>query len=160
MTAGAAWCIPSIRSTRCSTASSLDVAAARAEARAPRYQRIEAQSFRRSSEDASRIRVIAGELGSSKGPAQTLMPLFLWHASLPPAPVSRPRVDPAFEAAAYVIAGEGRFGGRAALRAGQLVIWAGAKARSHRESAKAPARGAVFGGAPAEGPLVFHGRSS
>ena len=126
----------------------------------PRYQRIEAQAIPQVERDASRIRVIAGEFAGSMGPAQTLMPLFLWHASLPPGARLDAAIDPTFEAAAYVIAGEGRFGADDSVvaRQGQLVVWAQGEGALHAGNGGSGTLEALFfGGAPAEGPLVFHG---
>ena len=126
----------------------------------PRYQRIEAKDIPQVEREGVLIRVIAGEFAGSKGPAQTLMPLFLWHATLPSGTHFDARLDPAFEAAAYVIGGEGRFGpgGAVVARAGQLVMWDGGEGALH--AANGSSRDLellVLGGAPAEGPLVFHG---
>lgn len=126
----------------------------------PRYQRIEGQDIPQVERDGVRVRVIAGEFAGTQGRAETLMPLFLWHATLPAGTRLEARVDPAFEAAAYVIDGGGRFGGEDAIvaRTGQLVIW------DTGEGALQAANGTaknlellVLGGALAEGPLVFHG---
>ena len=126
----------------------------------PRYQRIEGQDIPQVERDGVRVRVIAGEFAGTQGRAETLMPLFLWHATLPADTRLEARVDPAFEAAAYVIDGGGRFGGEDAIvaRTGQLVIW------DTGEGALQAANGTaknlellVLGGALAEGPLVFHG---
>jgi redox-sensitive bicupin YhaK (pirin superfamily) len=59
--------------------------------------------------------------------------------------------------AAYVIAGEGRFGERGA-KVGELVLWQGdgAAIRFGNEG-REPLEVLVLGGTPAEGPLVFHG---
>jgi len=106
------------------------------------------------------VRVIAGELEGTRGPAETLMPLFLWHATLPPgARLDAPTPDGA-EAAAYVIDGEGRFGPEDAVvaRQGQLVLWEGDEGAVHAANAGAKnLELLLLGGAPAEGPLVFHG---
>jgi hypothetical protein len=127
---------------------------------APRYQRIDAEAIPQLERDAARVRVIAGGFEDSKGPAQIAMPLFLWHATLPSGARLAAAIDPAFEAAAYVIAGEGRFGPDDAVvaRHGQLVIWAQGEGALHAENAAGtPLEILFFGGTPAEGPLVFHG---
>ena len=126
---------------------------------APRYQRIEAASIPQVERDGATLRVIAGEIEGARGPAETLMPLFLWHATLPAGTRLEAPLDPSFEAAAYVIDGEGRFGPDAtAARKGQLVIWnAAGGGLAASNAAGANLELLVFGGAPAEGPLVFHG---
>jgi redox-sensitive bicupin YhaK (pirin superfamily) len=127
---------------------------------APSYQRIEATAIPRVDRGGAGVRVIAGEFEGVRGPAQTLMPLFLWHASLPSGATLETAVDVAFEAAAYVIAGEGRFGPEDAVAAapGQLVVWKEGDGGIHAGNpGTKPLELLVFGGAPAEGPLVFHG---
>jgi redox-sensitive bicupin YhaK (pirin superfamily) len=59
--------------------------------------------------------------------------------------------------AAYVIAGEGAFGGQRA-RAGELALWSAEGAGiEFSNPGTEPLEVLVLGGAPAEGPLVFHG---
>jgi len=127
---------------------------------APRYQRIDALAIPQVDRDDVRIRVIAGELDTERGPADTLMPLFLWHLRLAPGARFEAPLDAGFEAAAYVIEGEGFFGAGSgeAAKQGQLAIYENGDGRvavANRENA--PLEILVLGGAPAEGPLVFHG---
>ena len=127
---------------------------------APCYQRIDAGDIPQIDRDGVRIRVIAGELDAERGPADTLMPLFLWHLRLAPSARFEAPLDTGFEAAAYVIEGAGFFGagGGEAARQGQLAIYENAEgsvAVANRDGA--PLEILLLGGAPAEGPLVFHG---
>jgi redox-sensitive bicupin YhaK (pirin superfamily) len=129
-------------------------------AMAPRYQRIDPDAIPSRPLAGATVRVIAGELDGARGPAQTLMPLFLWHATLPPGARLEAPVPPDSEAAAYVIEGEGRFGEDDAVVAkqGRLVLWEDGDGALH--AANAGSRNLellLLGGAPAEGPLVFHG---
>jgi quercetin 2,3-dioxygenase len=127
---------------------------------APRYQRIDAQAIPEVARDGAKVRVIAGDFGGTRGPAETLMPLFLWHARLDPGARLEASIATGFEAAAYVISGQGRFGdeGTASARAGQLVLWdEGEGALRLANAGDATLEALVFGGTPAEGPLVFHG---
>jgi len=127
---------------------------------APRYQRIDAQAIPSRPRDGATVRVIAGELEGTRGPAETLMPLFLWHATLPPGAQLDAPAPSGAEAAAYVIEGDGRFGPDDAIaaREGQLVLWEGDEGSMHATNAGAKnLELLVLGGAPAEGPLVFHG---
>lgn len=127
---------------------------------APRYQRIEATAIPGIQHDGARVRVIAGEFDGAKGPAQALMPLFLWHATLSPGARLDAPAESSHEAAAYVIGGEGRFGPQDSVpaSAGQLVIWGSAEGSLHAENVAAGNLELLFlGGLPAEGPLVFHG---
>jgi redox-sensitive bicupin YhaK (pirin superfamily) len=124
---------------------------------APRYQRIDAESIPTVKRGEANARVIAGELDGAQGPAQTLMPLFLWHVSVAPGGTFEAPVSGAFEVATYVISGEGDFGGESA-RAGELVVWETVEgAVGFANTGAEPLETLVLGGAPAEGPLVFHG---
>ena len=59
--------------------------------------------------------------------------------------------------AAYVIAGEGRFGDEGA-QAGEMALWSGNEPTvGFANAGAAPLDVLLLGGAPAEGPLVFHG---
>jgi redox-sensitive bicupin YhaK (pirin superfamily) len=124
---------------------------------APRYQRILAADIPSVQAQGARVRVIAGEFAGTRGPAETLTPTFLWHVTLPPASTFEAAIPAAFEAAAYVIQGEGDFAG-ARASTGRLVVWNGAEETlQFANPGAAPLEVMVFGGAPAEGPLVFHG---
>jgi redox-sensitive bicupin YhaK (pirin superfamily) len=125
----------------------------------PRYQRIDAGMIPRVAHDGVTVRVIGGEFEGTKGPAETLMPLFLWHVALAPDARFEASIPATFEAAAYVVAGEGSFdGAEAKATTGQLVIWnEGDGSLVARNAGSKPLDLLVLGGAPAEGPLVFHG---
>jgi redox-sensitive bicupin YhaK (pirin superfamily) len=126
----------------------------------PRYQRIDAAAIPAVDRDGTTVRIIAGEMEGSKGPAETLMPLFLRQAKVPPRGRLEFRVPHGFEAAAYVNAGSGRSGGDEAqgVTTGQLAIWKDGDAPLCVENTAAePLDLLLLGGAPAEGPLVFHG---
>jgi quercetin 2,3-dioxygenase len=127
---------------------------------APRYQRIDAAAIPTLQRGGAKVRVIAGAIDATRGPAQTLMPLFLWHASVPAGTSLEVPLDDAFEVGAYVIEGEGRFGSGEGSPAtpGQLVLFENSSGRFHvRNAADKSLEVLVFGGVPAEGPLVFHG---
>ncbi len=126
----------------------------------PRYQRLEADAIAQRQLPGARLRVVAGEVSGTRGPAEALMPLFLAHATLEPGARVALEVAPCFEAGAYVIAGGGDFGSGTALpaRAGELALYA--KEGGLLEAANTgavPLEALFLGGAPAEGPLVFHG---
>jgi quercetin 2,3-dioxygenase len=126
----------------------------------PGYQRIEASAIARSDFPGARLRVIAGEVSGVRGPAQALMPLFLAHASIEPGARIALEVAPCFEAGAYVIAGRGAFGSGEALAAGAGDLAVYADEGGLLEAANTgtePLEALFLGGAPAEGPLVFHG---
>ena len=126
----------------------------------PGYQRIEASAIARSDLPGARLRVIAGEVSGVRGPAQALMPLFLAHASIDPGARIALEVAPCFEAGAYVIAGRGAFGSGDPLSAGAGELAVFADEGGLLEAANIgtePLEALFLGGAPAEGPLVFHG---
>jgi redox-sensitive bicupin YhaK (pirin superfamily) len=107
--------------------------------------------------DGVEVRVIAGELDGRGGPASTLMPLLLWHVAVEPGATFAAALPDGYEAAAYVIEGEGEFGTERAST-GKLVVLAGTEGSlevANRGTARLELM--VLGGTPAEGPLVFHG---
>ncbi len=125
---------------------------------APGYQRILAGEIPEIARDGARVRVIAGTLDGARGPARTRMPTFLWHVRIPPGARFEAPVPPGEEAAAYVVAGAVAFGAGVRAATGALAHWEGfppGVEAAHAGGAEAELL--VLGGAPAEGPLVFHG---
>ena len=129
----------------------------------PRYQRIDARDVPSVEKDGATVRVIAGESNGLKGTADVLMPLFLWHVALQAGAEWQGQIPAGMEAGVYVMAGDIKLCEDGAnLGVGQLGI-------VNKNSATAPqaitlrndgdllAHIMVLGGAPAEGPLVFHG---
>lgn len=124
----------------------------------PRYQRIDAAAIPTASVPGCAVRVIAGTFGGAHGPAQVLMPAFLWHASIAPGATLEAELPRGEEAGAYVIAGQALLEGDVRAGAGELAVWAGTGGAVRVANAgPAPLELMVLGGAPAEGPLVFHG---
>jgi hypothetical protein len=126
----------------------------------PRYQAIDAGSIAQTDLPGAKLRVVAGEVAGAKGPAQTLMPALLAHVSVEPGATATIDVAACHEAAAYVIAGDGEFGpgGKVSAATGDLVVFANEGGQLRLANAGAAALELmVLGGAPAEGPLVFHG---
>lgn len=126
----------------------------------PRYRRLDAGEIARSHLPGATLRVVAGEVAGVAGPAETFMPAFLAHLSVDPGASIAVEVAACHEAAAYVIDGEGTFGaaGTTHASAGELVVYAdtGGELAATNEGA-GPLELMLLGGAPAEGPLVFHG---
>ena len=123
----------------------------------PRYQRILATDIPEIGLPGAKVRVVAGTFDSQTGPANVLMPLLLWHVNLFPGAPFAVLPPAGFEVAAYVISGDTLVGGQAA-RAGQLVVFADSDgAIKLVNEGTVAADILVLGGAPAEGPLVFHG---
>jgi quercetin 2,3-dioxygenase len=124
----------------------------------PRYQRIDAGAIPTASAGGCDVRVIAGAFGAARGPAEVLMPTFLWHATLAPGATLDAEVPDGEEAATYVIAGEALLEGDVRAKAGELAVWEGTAGGVRvTNPGRAPLEAMVLGGAPAEGPLVFHG---
>ena len=129
----------------------------------PRYQRIVAADVPSTEKDGATIRVIAGEIDGLKGPADVLMPLFLWHVALEPDAEWHGHLPAGMEAGVYVMVGEISVDGDdATVRVGQLGIMgdnvdAGSRSITIRNRGDALAHIMLLGGAPVEGPLVFHG---
>ena len=125
---------------------------------APRYQNLAAESIAEVSVDGARVRVIAGEYGAAKGPAATLMPTLLWHVRIDAGATFEASIPDGFEAGVYVIGGDGVVAEDQGVEEGELAVLAGTQgALRVRNSGTGALDIMVLGGAPAEGPLVFHG---
>ena len=124
----------------------------------PRYQRIEAKAIPEIGLPDGSVRVVAGNYASQQGPAETLMPLLLWHVALKSGGNFRAEIPAGFELAAYVISGEAHFGAGRRATTGQLVVFEDADGEVGFSNAGENTLDVLLlGGAPAEGPLVFHG---
>ena len=123
----------------------------------PRYQRLDAGSIPTVRGAGWSARVIAGELEATRGPAQTFMPLFLWHVTVEPRAAFEAPIPAGFEAGGYVISGKAQ-SGEERLTTGELAVFGGDEALVRVANAgDEPLDLMLLGGAPAEGPLVFHG---
>ena len=123
----------------------------------PRYQALAAEGIPEVQLRGARVRVIAGELAGTRGPAQVLMPLVLAHLRIEPRGAVELGLPGDFEAAAYVIEGVAQSGAVQARR-GELLLWEGEGESVRLENTGDTALEAMLlGGVPAEGPLVFHG---
>jgi hypothetical protein len=124
---------------------------------APRYQNLAAESVPVIERPGATVRVIGGALAGARGPGEALMPLVLAHITLAPGAAFTEPTPAGFEMAAYVIAGEGAFDDKGA-HAGELVLWSAEGGEvGFSNPGTAPLEVLLLGGAPAEGPLVFHG---
>jgi len=125
---------------------------------APRYQNLTADTIKEVKADGVSTRVIAGELSGVTGPAATLMPLLLWHVRVEPGATFEAAIPDGFEAGVYVIDGSGVVAEDQGVETGELAVLAGTQgALRVRNSGPGTLDVMVLGGAPAEGPLVFHG---
>lgn len=125
----------------------------------PSYQRIDVDAIPVVTLDGAKVFVIAGTFVGTNGPAKTLMPLLLARVTLAPGAKFSAAIAAGFEVAAYVIAGMGEFSpGLARVSEGALVLFENADGDiAYANSGTAPLDVMVLGGAPAEGPLLFHG---
>jgi quercetin 2,3-dioxygenase len=131
----------------------------------PRYQDIEPESaaLLTSPDGGALVRVIAGEVGTQRGPGSTHTPMSMVHASVSPgAQLVLPWPRP-FNALVYVLAGSGRAGeaGRP-IHAGQLVVHGPGDAIVIRaddvQDSRAPELEIlVLGGAPIGEPVAAYG---
>lgn len=129
----------------------------------PRYQNLDAASIPVVKGEGWQARIFAGEFESGtqtrNGPAQTQMPMFLWHLTLDPRAQFTAASPAGMEAAVYVISGNVEIGvpiRNAAV--GQLAVLDQIRngiivANASDVSAEV----LILGGVAAEGPLVFHG---
>lgn len=120
-----------------------------------KYQRIDADDVAEYEKGGANVRVVAGLIDGHEGPAQTEMPLFLAHVRLAAGASIELPISDGDEMGVYVIEGAPLVNDRPS-RAAELIAFdrvpGGVKLAS-----SAPAEVMVLGGAPAEGPLVFHG---
>jgi len=86
------------------------------------------------------------------------MPTLLWHVRIDSGAVFEAAIPDGFEAGVYVIDGSGVVGEDQGVEIGELAVLAGTQgALRIRNAGKGTLDVMVLGGAPAEGPLVFHG---
>ena len=93
---------------------------------APRYQDLlpDSVGLATTPDGGSLLRVIAGNLGDVAGPGSTLTPITMVHASVSPGAEVRIPWNPAYNALAYVLAGNGTVGDeRRPVTPGQLAVF-------------------------------------
>lgn len=125
----------------------------------PRYQRIDRDAIPVIALTDATVRVIAGHYDGTQGAADVLMPTLLWHITVAPGKTFSAAVPTTDEVAAYVFEGVGGFSSNAQrVGVGQLVVYENTgDAISFSNTGEVNLEVMLLGGAPAEGPLVFHG---
>ena len=91
----------------------------------PQYQDLEADRvvLLASEDGGAVVRLIAGDLGTYRGPGSTRTPITYAHASVSPGARLQVPWRPDFNALVYVLAGRGEIGGdRRPIREGQLAV--------------------------------------
>jgi quercetin 2,3-dioxygenase len=131
----------------------------------PRYQDLRANEvgLLASGDAGALVRVIAGELAGHRGPGDTYTPITYVHATLAPGATLDLPWDPAFNALAYVLAGEGKASVEGhPVGTGQLAVFGpgGAlrvAAAPQQESRHPALEVLVLGGRPIGEPVAWYG---
>jgi hypothetical protein len=131
----------------------------------PRYQGIEADDvlLLTSPDGGALVRVIAGDVAGHQGPGATHTPISLVHATLEPGAELVLPWPRAFNALAYVLAGDGSVGSDARpLRTGQLAVFGPGDALALQADTTQGSRHPAFdvlilGGQPIGEPVYAHG---
>jgi redox-sensitive bicupin YhaK (pirin superfamily) len=130
----------------------------------PRYQDIRGGQVRLlgSSDGASLVRLIAGELAGQEGPGVTHTPIVMVHATITPGSTLVLPWRRDFNALAYVLAGSGVAGGAHPIRTGQLAVFGDGEglrlaADAGQESRHPALEVLVLGGQPIREPVAWYG---
>jgi quercetin 2,3-dioxygenase len=131
----------------------------------PAYQSLEAEDvvLLSSNDDGALLRLIAGDIGSHRGPGSTHTPMAFMHLSVSPGAMVELPWDPGFNALVYVLAGSGRVGsdGRP-IRVGQMASfgpgdWILVRADDAQDSRTDFFEVLVLGGQPIGEPVEHYG---
>jgi redox-sensitive bicupin YhaK (pirin superfamily) len=132
----------------------------------PRYQDIRGGEVKllTSHDGGALVRLIAGRLGDHEGPGITHTPITMAHVTLEPGAELRLPWNPAFNALAYVLNGDGTVGtSRASIGTGQLATFAREgdtmviTADRNQESRNPTMDVLVLGGRPISEPVAWYG---
>jgi redox-sensitive bicupin YhaK (pirin superfamily) len=132
---------------------------------APAYQDIRSSQvgLTTSADAGALVRVIAGEVGATKGPGSTFSPMTMVHATVSPGAQLELPWNPEYNALVYVLSGHGtvglekkplRMGNLAVLGAGDFVTVEGGKTQDSRTPAFDVI---VLGGKPIREPVAMAG---
>jgi redox-sensitive bicupin YhaK (pirin superfamily) len=112
------------------------------------------------------LRVIAGSVGSVRGPGSTHTPITYVHATIAPGARVELPWDPSFNALAYVLAGDGSVGsepGASSLVEGQLAVFGAGDSLVLTAADRQPVAAAggwevlLLGGRPIREPIFHYG---
>ncbi|WP_433213352.1 pirin family protein [Microtetraspora malaysiensis] len=131
----------------------------------PRYQDIRGgeATLLASADGGALLRVIAGELDGHQGPGITFTPITMVHATVSPGATLDVPWNPAFNALAYVLAGQGSVGaGHAPIHKGQLAVFGPGGALTLAADPRQPQAEPnlevlLLGGQPIREPVVHYG---
>ncbi len=132
---------------------------------APRYQDLRSSEvvLLRSSDGGTLLRLIAGEIGEHRGPGSTHTPIVMSHVTLQPGSKLDIPWRRDFNALAYVLNGDGRFGSEnAPATLGQLVRFGAGDfltitADREQESRSLTLDVLLLGGSPIGDPVAWYG---
>jgi quercetin 2,3-dioxygenase len=128
----------------------------------PRYQEIKADEIPVTEPvPGARVKVVAGDVFSVRGPVETHSPIVYLHVTLQPGASVEVPIPPGHQAFAYVIRGDGRFGGEQTLASeSQLVLFAGDEGDVNMKApddAHGPLDALVISGVPLREPVARYG---
>lgn len=125
---------------------------------APRYQTLRAADIPGVGlpEDAGSARVIAGELGGAKGPAETFTPMAVWEISLKAGRGAVVPVAPGDNVSLFVLRGDVRINGRTPAKHAEFVQFGGG-GEAIRLDADSDALVLVLTGEPINEPVFGYG---
>ena len=126
----------------------------------PAYQNLEADLVKlaTTADAGTIIRIIAGEIDGVKGPGSTHTPIVVAHATLSPGARMTLPWNPAYNALAYGLSGEGTVGAeQASFGLGRLAVFGQGDTITLTASAKGPLDVILLGGEPIGEPVEQYG---